>query len=413
MINSLGPYNHSEFEYKGLIVSHEGPLAGREKFLKQSAYSELERICFEKELKRNEIRILEIGSYNGSIANFLYNSGFRKITTFESRKHNIARGKALRKMLGQRDRVRHKVVDIEKISNLRRRALRSKFDAVLCFGVLHHVQNPHRVLKELSNFLNENGLLLLETLVLNDSLQKREFKFALEPKDILYRNENSKVGFFGIKKESNYFPGSTSSQSVTTIPSISGLELFLEDVGIMVAAKGVGWEKTIERRQLNHRSQIMTTLISGVKVKRKDPVFDAAESYENVFCLEAVSQDKVQTLLQSIDNQEIFESYLTSFILKSSAFEREILESIRFSAKTKLLFENAKNLLMIGKVQEGTEQLESIVRDGFCPDWRTAYRSLYLLSLVKTKVYRKHAIMCHPEFPKSTLRKMELKYRNR
>ena len=113
MINSLGPYNHFEFEYKGMIVSHEGSLAGREKFLKQRAYSELE-ICFEKELKRNEIRILEIGSYNGSIANFLYNSGFRKITTFESRKHNIVRGKALLKMLGQRDRCRHKVVDIEK-----------------------------------------------------------------------------------------------------------------------------------------------------------------------------------------------------------------------------------------------------------------------------------------------------------
>lgn len=386
---------------------------GREEFLKQSAYSALERICFEKELNRCEIRILEIGSFNGSIANFLYHSGYRKITTIESRKHNIARGKALRKTLAQRDRCKHKVVDIEKVSNIRRRVYESKFDVVLCFGVLHHIQNPHKVLKDLSNFLKEDGLLLLETVVLNDSLQKSEFIAALEPKDIMYRNENSKVGFFGIKKESNYFPGSTSSQSVTTIPSINGLELILEDVGIKVTAKSAGWETTISRSQLSHRSQVMTQLISGVKVKRKDPVINAAESYEDVFCLEAISQNKVLSLLQNIDNQEIFESYLSSFIINSSTFEREILESIRFSAKTKLLFENAKNLIMIGKVQEGIEQLESIVRDDFCPDWRTAYRSLYLLSLFEKKAYRNHAIMCHPEFPESTLHKMDMKYRKR
>ncbi len=114
-INSLGPYNHTNFTFQRKQCSHEGVLKGRENFLKNLALEKLRQFEIEAGINRKDIKVLEIGSFDGFISSFLYHRGYRRVITFEGRRNNIKKGKALRRILGQRDRVKNFKVNAERI----------------------------------------------------------------------------------------------------------------------------------------------------------------------------------------------------------------------------------------------------------------------------------------------------------
>lgn len=94
-INSLGPYSHTNFTFQGKQCSHEGVLTGREDFLKNLALEKLGQFEIETGKSRKDIKILEIGSFDGFISNFLYHRGYRRVITFEGRRKNIKKEKLL------------------------------------------------------------------------------------------------------------------------------------------------------------------------------------------------------------------------------------------------------------------------------------------------------------------------------
>jgi SAM-dependent methyltransferase len=413
-INSLGPYSHSNFIFQGKEFSHEGPLQGRENFLKKTAEKSLSEFQIKNGIERKNIRILEIGSFDGAIANHLFHKGYTNITTIESRKINIKRGKLLRKVLKRQDGVKHFNMNAEKFPKFML-LLKGKFDFIICFGLLHHVQNPHKVLSDISKMLKDNAKseLLLETVSIDDSSMDKNYLEAIEAKDILYRDGNIKVGFLGIKRESDYFPGSTTSNQITTVPSKNGLLLMLSDLSFEIKFDFAGWEKTVEKQQLMHRKFVQTTLILAMKTKsfRFDSSVAAAD-YEDSFCLSAINRAQLDTLmeLQTIPHQltSFIDEYCSKIHVKEG--EREILKSIKYSPRPKLIFELAKVLLNEDRKTEAISILIDLVTKDFVEDWRTCYRSLYMLASVDSKKWLPYAKLCNMKFPKTTLNKMKDMY---
>jgi len=415
-INSLGPFNHTNFTFQGKECSHEGVLTGREDFLKKLALEKLRQCEVNTGKVAEDIKVLEIGSFDGFISSFLYHKGYQKIITFEGRRENIKKGKALRKILGQRDRVKHFKVNAERIPKFILSILKSRFDFIICFGLLHHLQNPHRLLADIANMLSPNGLLLLETVSINDSVLNETFREAVEPKDVLYRDGNGSIGFLAMKLESDYFPGSTIGKYFTTIPSQNGLKLLLKVVGMEEVQNTDGWEKESSSERLRHRRAVHTSVC--VCKKRED--FQSIKSdglsiasiadYENTFCLNLVDYNKIE-ILNQLESDEQKKEFLNDWVLESENIrEREILQSIMYSPKPKVLFEKAKILLKQNRKDEGIQILKSLVESDFCEDWRTTYRSLYLLAAINSRRYLHYAKRCNPNFPKSTFNKCKSFY---
>lgn len=417
-VNSLGPFNHTNFTFQGRKCSHEGVLAGREDFLKSLALSSLEKFEFDKAKRRQTIRILEIGSYDGFISNYLFHQGFRKIITFEGRKENINKGKHLRKVLNEHDGVRHLRIDAEKIPKFFLRTFANRFDFVICFGLLHHLQNSHKFLGDVKKLLSPNGVLLLETVSLDDSSIDDKFQRAMEAKDILYRDGNTLIGFLGLKFESNYFPGSTIQGPFTTVPSERALQLLLTSVGMRIISKSKGWEELVTPQSLGHRQAVHTTVIRSEKINSpsildRDGLIDSAiEDYEDTFCLNFVHDNKIEILQQLESDKEKQKQILNNYIFDTKdTAEKKILRSIMYEPRPKILFEHSKNFLQKGQRAEARRILKSLVEDDFCEDWRTTYRSLYLLGVIDSKKYLRYAKLCNPNFPIATLEKMFKLYR--
>jgi 2-polyprenyl-3-methyl-5-hydroxy-6-metoxy-1,4-benzoquinol methylase len=415
-INSLGPYNHTNFTFQGKQCSHEGVLKGREDFLRNLALEKLRSFEIETGKNRKDIKVLEIGSFDGFISSFLYHRGYRRVITFEGRRRNIKKGKALRRILGQRDRVKHFKVNAERIPKFILFFLRNRFDFVICFGLLHHLQNPNRLLTAISKMLSPNGLVLLETVSIDDSVFNDTFREAVELKDILYRDGNESIGFLAMKLESDYFPGSTIENSFTTIPSKSGLRLLLKVAGMEEAQNIDGWEKERSTEQLGHRRAVHTSVLLCQKHKEYEAIqkygfsTDAIADYEDTFCLNLVDINRFE-MFNQLESDEQKKEFLSGWIVESeNRREREILQSIMYSPKSKALFERAKICLKQNRREEGIQILKSLVQSDFCEDWRTTYRSLYLLAAINRRRYLYYARRCNPNFPKSTYDKCKRFY---
>ena len=415
-INSLGPYNHTNFTFQGKQCSHEGVLKGREDFLKNLALEKLRSFEIEAGKNRKDIKVLEIGSFDGFISSFLYHRGYRRVITFEGRRKNIKKGKALRRILGQRDRVRHLKVNAERIPKFILFFLRNRFDFVICFGLLHHLQNPNRLITDISKMLSPNGLVLLETVSINDSVLSDTFREAVEPKDILYRDGNGSIGFLAMKLESDYFPGSTIENSLTSIPSESGLRLLLKVAGMEEVQNMDGWEKERSTEQLGQRRAVQTSVLLCQKHKEYEAIkkygfsSDAIADYEDVFCLNLVDINRFE-MFNQLESDEQKKEFLSGWIVESeNRREREILQSIMYSPKSKILFERAKIFLKQNRREEGIQILKSLVQSDFGEDWRTTYRSLYLLAAISRRRYLYYARRCNPNFPKSTYDKCKRFY---
>jgi len=401
-INSSGPFVHSSYVIDGEKLSHEGPLSGRADYLVSTAIKAL------ASCKPESTRILDVGSYDGFILNKLHGAGFPHLVGLEPREENIARGEFLRRQLGLVDGVRHYSGTLEVPGAFSRE---EPFDYTLCFGVVHHLNDIVSFIKLLHKTLKPGGVLLLETLILRDSIMTGELHQALEPKDLVYRGSEIKTSFIGVKLESDYYPGSAAHSGTVQIPSLQTLLWFLEFAGFRVDNLLPGWEIENPGALLmsSHRSLATSVFIQASAVQPNlvdEKLLSVVVEYEKNMTFGVLDRGILDSLSTQIEmHPKAFNGDLENFLVNSAEGrtkgEVDVLRAIIHDPETKLKFELAKlELKEFGFEAARTSLIDLVSQLG--TDWRTTYRSFYLLASFDPKYqdfWLESARRCQPKYP--------------
>lgn len=402
IINSCGPYVHSYFEIDNQYFSHEGPLAGRANFLIQNTESFLESYCQRNDLKKENLKILDVGCYDGWILNKLYYKGYKTLYGLEPRLQNIERGKILRKTLNISDDVKHfqgTLVDQGLIAE------QNDFDIVLNFGVIHHLNDIHSFINLLRTKLKTGGALLVETLTLDDSFADKNLSTSLEPKDIIYNDTSKAVSFIGVKLESDYYPGSAAKTGTVQIPAKKALLWFLENSNFKIL------RDFTQKTYTAHREAAQSTFIESLAVDSNNYKTNRYSSILERKMVYGVLDEITLEHLEKVvgENPEPFDETLKQeldkLIISISTEEHEIVKSIIHAPVTKLQFEKAKYYFLNNESTKAINILHELVTQ-LSDDWRTTYRSFYLLKIIDPEnfeFWKEMANRCNPEFPEEII----------
>lgn len=407
-INSCGPFPHGHYEVDGMPLSHEGPLKGRADLLVDTAIRQLEELCREDGLVREDVSILDVGAYDGWVANRLWHAGYRNITALEPREQNVSRGIRLRELLGIADGVHHLVGDLSSVPE----PPGSPFDVVMSFGVVHHLNDIVGFLRSVRGLCAQ--ALLLEGLTLPDSLVTPELTLAIEPKDIAYRSKDSLVSQIGVKLESAYYPGSAADGGVVFIPGRRALVWMIESAGFEVCYVQDGWGTHAGRQELAHREHAEATIIAARPVE--SPVLDFTQQVhdsEFEFCSESLPPTVLAQVARAVRANPDALNPGTTKVLQNMALEfdaplSEIIRSIPHAPMTKLQLEQAKYHLVHYRPHEAIETLLSIVNVP-SDDWRSVYRAFALLAVVdsgRAEYWSERLREANPEFPLEVLNRL-------
>lgn len=388
----------------GAELTHEGPLQGRAMRILQFAKDEIDNWVKEKGIDKKDVSILDVGCFDGWVLNMLYKAGYQNLYGLEPRIQNINRGKHLRKILKTDDTAEHYIGTLEK-NNMPNNL---KFDVVMSFGVIHHLNDIFHFCNLLREKNINGGLLLIETLTLLDELADQKLLDSMEPKDLIYKNRDLEVSLIGVKKESKFTPGSTIKNGTVQIPTRKSLIWLIENSNFFQIKVSNGFEKNNGNFISNtHRRNLSSTLISaraGISDEVDLQVLDIIKETELNNTFGVLPFEIINRFLKMIDsNSEPYNSTLKNEIsniyhaVTKSQFE--IIQNLVHSPKTKIQFELAKYKLL--KDFADFESLLNLV-EHLNDDWRTTYRTFYLLAKFNKNNsvnWKELAQRCNPEFP--------------
>ena len=411
-LNAYGPYNH------GVWQNHEtGNKVGKEEFLAGRSNYIFEKFCdFMQQFTEEQIStmsLIDIGSYDGWFANEIEKCfNFNRIVSSEPRLKNIQKGIAVRKFLGINSRFEIKQENLEDIQEA--------FDIVVCIGVLHHVDSVSRVIKKLSS-ISKIGLFLetqiyeplklLENNYFGTAIQRKHDRRVIEPKDVVYVNKKrnlADVAVSGHKYESSYYDGSTSFSQVVELPSVDGLKLNLlandfSEIRLLTTSKQYA-KRLINRDFRVYKATILSAMRSKeVDANRFMKIEESIFNYERLHFINFLSQSTIRDLQSKQGfgiKQEIalrifiairklplnlkYLSFFEKVACKLFAVkygEIPILNILKFDFKNKLNFEIAKFEIYNLNYKKAKLLLMEVV-EAEDADWRSTYRSLFLLYLL-------------------------------
>jgi hypothetical protein len=410
IINSLGPYNHSVWKKNGVVVTQEEVLAGRADFL----ISKIREIIT-KNFSLSQIRkmsIVDIGCYDGYILQQLTDLPFKKMVGIEPRQKNIDKGKGIRKVLGIKEKIQFKRNTLEGLGN-------EKFDIVMCIGVLHHVESISVAINKLDSICNK--MMILENLCIPSVHITDKFKTDIEMKDVIYKTENL-CGITGQKFESSYYDGSAASTSVISIPSIETMMMHLSSLGhtkFAVAASPEDFSRAMKKNTRPSKEVLIYSIKEAPKVSVDNAIYNyevgIIETYLEVGLVKTL-YDKYVLKKKNAGEEKNYTAVINYIDGKSnkvpitsvtqSEAKTEIMRSLRFNTNDKLTFEYAKLKYRDKQAEESIALLSQVVQK-INSDWRTCYRSFYLLSKIYTdlkkrgiaKKYLKLCKSCNPDYP--------------
>ena len=411
-LNTYGPYNH------GVWQNHKtGNKIGKEEFFTGRSNYIFEKFCdFMHEFTEEQIStmsLIDIGSYDGWFANEIEKRfNFNRIVSSEPRLKNIQKGIAVRKFLGINSRFEIKQENLEDIQEA--------FDIVVCIGVLHHVDSVSRVVKKLSSiskigiFLETQiyePLKLLENNYFGTAIQRKHDRRVIEPKDVVYVNKKrnlADVAVSGHKYESSYFDGSTSFSQVVELPSVAGLKLNLlandfSEIRLLTTSKQYA-KRLINRDFRVYKATILSAMRSKeVDANRFMKIEESISNYERLYFINFLSQSTIKDLqskqgfgikreialriLMAIRKMPLNLKYLFFFekvackLFAVKYEEISILNVLKFDFKNKLNFEIAKFEIYNVNYKKAKLLLMEVV-EAEDADWRSTYRSFFLLYLL-------------------------------
>lgn len=118
------------------------------------------------------LRILDLGSLEGGLSFELAREGW-DVTGMEGRAGNLEKGEMIREYFGL-DNLRFDLRDVKTLSPERD----GRFDAVVCCGLLYHLDNPFAFLRTLRAITADDGLLFVDTHVAPDETAARHETYA-------------------------------------------------------------------------------------------------------------------------------------------------------------------------------------------------------------------------------------------
>jgi 2-polyprenyl-3-methyl-5-hydroxy-6-metoxy-1,4-benzoquinol methylase len=411
-VNAYGPYNH------GVWKNHKtGNKIGKEEFLAGRSNYIFEKFCeFMQQFTEEQIctmSLIDIGSYDGWFANEIEKRfNFNRIVSSESRLKNIQKGIAVRKFLDISSRFEIRQENLEDIQE--------GFDIVVCIGVLHHVGSVSQAIKKLSS-ISKMGLFIetqiyeplkiLENNYFGAVIQWKHDRRVIEPKDVVYVNKKrnpADVAISGHKYESYYSDGSTSFSQVVELPSIAGLKLNLlandfSEINLLTTSKEYG-KKLVNRNFRVYKATILGAMRSkGSDENRFMDVKESIFNYERLHFVNFLSQStvmdlqmkqglgvkreiilKVLLVIRKIPinlNNLLFLEKVICKLFSVKYEEIENLKVLKFDFKNKLSFEIAK-LEICNRNYEQAKGLLIEVVEAEDADWRSTYRSFFLLYLL-------------------------------
>ncbi len=115
-----------------------------------------------RRLGKKNVRVLDLGSLEGGLSFEMAREGWETLGV-EGRLSNFEKSELIRRYAGLENlRFAHR--DVKSLDP----ALDGTFDAILCCGLLYHLDNPFAFLRTMASLLAEGGLLFLDTHVAPD-----------------------------------------------------------------------------------------------------------------------------------------------------------------------------------------------------------------------------------------------------
>lgn len=410
LINSFGPFNHSVWKKDNIVVTQEEVLAGRADFLVSKIREIIVNNFSIEEISK--MSIVDIGCYDGYILQQLTDLPFKKMVGVEPRQKNIDKGKAIRKILGIEEKILFKKSTLEDLE-------KQNFDIVLCIGVLHHVESISTAIRKLDSICKK--MLILENLCIPSKHITDSFKVDIEMKDVIYKAEDL-CGITGQKFESSYYDGSAASTTVVSIPSIETMMMHLSSLGhtnFSVAATPDDFSKAMNKNTRPSKE----VLIYSLKENKKNNIDNTIVKYESGLLNTYLDKDIIYPLYQKYvlrkelagiqpDIQNII-AYIEGTTNVTGVEKKiideysiEIIRNMRFNTIDKISFEYAKIKYQNKEFAEGITVLNTVVQK-LNSDWRTCYRSFFLLSQIYKKLkkvnmatkYINLCKSCNPDYP--------------
>lgn len=394
-INAHGPYNHAVWQIAGSEVTNEEALTGRAQFLVRTISGWLEPYLASRRGIRTSVA--DIGCYDGWILNQLEAKELGELVGYEPRAKNLRKGEFMRRLSGFQTRARFVQAGLQDVNE--------PYDVVLCLGLLHHMESLAGAVKKLAEICREK--LFIETICLDASHETDELEQELEPKDIVYRIAEKRVGLVGQKLESDYYDGSTQQTTIVSIPSVSALVLHLElagftNVRVLVPASEYRRQVWKDSRPMNAVCVVAEKAKENHDFQRR--VSDFVRSHEIALATELLPApyqrplEEALGILQALDartsnresnavveyaarpTQENLERLQNLSLSNLTPTSAEVLWSLRFNTIDKVRLELAKSALSRGLVAEAEAFLLAIVTR-LNADWRSCYRAFALLCL--------------------------------
>jgi hypothetical protein len=289
-------------------------------------------------------------------------------------------------------------------------------DIVMCLGVLHHIDDLYMACRNLHYLTNE--LLIVECMVIPESLNSHGIEKHLELKDIVYTDEvfnknNIPYGIMGVKIESSFFDGTTTKNGVVTIPTFSALRLVLESVGFVDVDLIVDEKKFHGKHYTsNSHREMNTVLITARKARKPDEMLEKKiegstyrMQYKEIDYI--LPSDIIVPLSNFTSQNKVLGNHILEIIsgFQSDGFIADedlnhlkenlddyalnIILGFRFQFNSKVTFEYAKYLMDRSEDDGALEILNDLTYTQNL-DWRVCYRTYYLVAaiLYKKKKYK-------------------------
>ena len=404
-INMRGPFNHGVWRGRGVVISHEGQLAGRAQLINAQIRAWIEET--EPADRRRDMRLLDVGCYDGWHIEQLRDLGLKDCVGVEPRLENIEKGAWLRNMLGLETYGRYRRGGVADLPGMFGDA---PFDFVVCVGVLYHLRSVVEGLDALSAVCRRH--LFIESIVLPHDDVPPDLIAALEMKDIVYREQEKTAALSAHKVESGYLPGSTAALSLVEVPSLALLKLGLRQAGfgdITVIA-----DRAAHRAATPGLRRPMSAV--ALRARRTDDGARAAEAalalrYERSMLKTLLPHAVIDALSASPDAP--WDDALARFgpvclVDGPDAAISEILGSIFHAPRDKITLETAKRMIADGAYEDAERGLDAITMT-LNADWRSVYRSFFLLwriarakgRLRAAEDARLRCMTCNPNFPEA------------
>ena len=396
LINAHGPYNHSSWSKGDICITNEERMSGRGENLVKL----IRKVLIEhfSEEKMSTMSIVDVGSYDSWILHQLSDLPFKRLVGVEPRQKNIDKGIFVRKAVGISSRVEIIQGDLQILD-------KECFDIVLCIGVIHHLESLTQAINTLKNGTKQ--FLFIETICLSSKYITKRFQSEMEMKDLVYNYQKRVCGMSGQKLESSYYDGSATKLSVVSIPSIETLnmtlDIYFKEINIELGSHNYSQFFKGNDRDCN-------AICISAKPKNNSDISNQnewIEQYEINMTRITLDRRHIEPFYKHINpiiekNKKIgipvlFRLLLSknklvskiSFLLLKKTYknkiQQEILRNIKYNINDKISFEYGKILFHENRLESSIKVLKRITQK-VNADWRSVYRSFFLLSLAYEKL---------------------------